>query len=159
MDLRAAVLQGQSLDEALGSAAPLWVAGSALKARVEVEGTPVPLPDEVEPHLLRIAQEALHNAARHSNGRNAWVRLAYGTNEVTLGVRDDGQGFDPQDTFDPAAGHFGILGMQERAERIGGVFRLDSRPGAGTLVEVRVSIPDAVPGARPAHSATRESVA
>ena len=63
MDLRAAVLQGQSLDEALASAAPLWVAGSALKARVEVEGTPMPLPDEVEPHLLRIAQEALHNAA------------------------------------------------------------------------------------------------
>jgi signal transduction histidine kinase len=152
MDLRAAVLQGQSLDEALASAAPLWVAGSALKARVEVEGTPVPLPDEVEPHLLRIAQEALHNAARHSKGRNAWVRLAYGANEATLSVRDDGQGFDPQNTFDPAAGHFGILGMQERAERIGGVFRLDSRPGAGTLVEVRVSIPGAAPGAGQAYS-------
>ena len=152
MDLRAAVLQGQSLDEALASAAPLWVAGSALKARVEVEGTPMPLPDEVEPHLLRIAQEALHNAARHSKGRNVWVRLAYGTNEVTLCVRDDGLGFDPQNTFDPAAGHFGILGMQERAERIGGVFRLESRPGEGTLVEVRVSIPDAAPGSGPAYS-------
>ena len=156
MDLRAAVLQGQSLDEALASAAPLWVAGSALKARVEVEGTPAPLPDEVEPHLLRIAQEALHNAAHHSQGCNAWVRLAYGPNEVTLSVRDDGQGFDPQDTFDPAAGHFGILGMQERAERIGGVFRLESHPGAGTLVEVRVPIPDGARGAGAVRTGAEE---
>ena len=156
MDLRAAVLQGQSLDEALASAAPLWVAGSALKARVEVEGTPVPLPDEVESHLLRIAQEALHNAAHHSQGCNAWVRLAYGPNEVTLSVRDDGQGFDPQDTFDPAAGHFGILGMQERAERSGGVFRLESHPGAGTLVEVRVSIPDGARGAGAVRTGAEE---
>ncbi|MGD0579407.1 MAG: two-component regulator propeller domain-containing protein [Bryobacteraceae bacterium] len=152
MDLRAAALQGQSLDEALASAAPMWVAGSALKARVEVEGTPAPLPDEVEPHLLRIAQEALHNAARHSKGGNAWVRLVYAPNEVTVSVRDDGQGFDPQDTFDPSAGHFGILGMQERAERIGGAFRLESHPGAGTLVEVRVPVPDAARGAAQAHS-------
>ncbi|MGO9240222.1 MAG: two-component regulator propeller domain-containing protein [Bryobacteraceae bacterium] len=152
MDLRAAVLQGQSLDEALASAAPLWVTGSALNARVEVEGTPAPLPDEVESHLLRIAQEALHNAARHSKGRNAWVRLVYGADELTLSVRDDGQGFDPQDTFDPAAGHFGILGMQERAERSGGVFRLESHPGAGTLVEVRVSIPETARGQGKARS-------
>jgi signal transduction histidine kinase/ligand-binding sensor domain-containing protein len=156
MDLRGAVLQGQSLDEALASAAPLWVAGSSLQAQVEVEGPPAPLPDEVEPHLLRIAQEALHNAAHHSKGRNAWVRLAYGPDEVTLSVRDDGRGFDPQGTFDPAAGHFGILGMQERAERIGAVFSLDSHPGAGTLVEVRVPLPQAAHGAGHAHSGAGE---
>ncbi len=79
-----------------------------------------------------MAQEALHNAAHHSKGKNAWVRLSYvqngGAVQVKLSVRDDGQGFDQQGTFDPSAGHFGILGMQERAERIGGKFRLESHP-------------------------------
>jgi signal transduction histidine kinase len=145
MDLRAAVLQGQSLSEALRTAAPQWVAGSQLKVQVETEGETSKLPDEEEQHLLRVAQEALHNAARHSKGRNAWVRLSYlqvdGIVRVKLAVRDDGQGFDPQGTFDPSAGHFGILGMHERAERIGGTFRLESRPGAGTLVEVSAPVP------------------
>ena len=145
MDLRAAVLQGLSLAEALTSAAPSWVAGSTLKVQVETEGEPVKLPDEEEQHLLRVAQEALHNAAHHSRGHNAWVRLRYVTNgknaEVKLTIRDDGRGFDPHGTLDPSAGHFGILGMQERAERIGGTFRLESRPGAGTVVEVSAPVP------------------
>ena len=145
MDLRAAVLQGQSLAEALTSAAPMWVPGSRLKVHVETEGEAAKLPDEVEQHLLRVAQEALHNADHHSKGQNAWVRLSYAqdksANLVKLTIRDDGRGFDPEGTFDPSAGHFGILGMQERAERIGGTFRLESRPGAGTLVEVSAPIP------------------
>lgn len=159
MDLRAAVLQGQSLAEALTSAAPMWVAGSRLKVKVETEGEPVKLPEEEEQHLLRVAQEALHNAAHHSQGRNAWVRLSYvrngKTNEVKLTIRDDGRGFDPQGTLDPSAGHFGILGMRERAERIGGTFRLESRPGAGTLVEVSAPVPQSkhthAPGMETAH--------
>jgi len=116
-----------------------------------VEGTPVPLPDEVEPHLLRIAQEALHNAARHSKGRNAWVRLAYGANEATLSVRDDGQGFDPQNTFDPRPaisdpGHAGAGRAHRRSLPSGQpAWRRD-------LVEVRVSIPGAAPGAGQAYS-------
>jgi len=145
MDLRAAVLQGQSLGEALQSAAPAWVAGSSLKVHVEAGDEAAKLPDEEEQHLLRVAQEALHNAAHHSKGKNAWVRLNYeqvaGAIQVKLSVRDDGQGFDPETTFDPSAGHFGILGMQERAERIGGTFRLESRPGGGTLVEVSAPVP------------------
>jgi signal transduction histidine kinase len=145
MDLRAAVLQGQSLGEALASAAPMWVAGSRLKVHVESSGEPEKLPDEEEQHLLRVAQEALHNAAHHSGGKNAWVRLSYVREgeciQVKLAIQDDGQGFDPQGTFDPSAGHFGILGMQERAERIGGSFRLESRPGAGTLVEITAPVP------------------
>jgi len=144
MDLRAAVLQGQSLGEALTSAAPLWVAGSRLKVHVETGGDPAKLSDEEEQHLLRVAQEALHNAAHHSGGQNAWVRLNYvregGSLQVKLVIKDDGRGFDPQGTFDPSAGHFGILGMQERAERIGGTFHLESRPGAGTVVEITAPV-------------------
>jgi signal transduction histidine kinase len=153
MDLRAAVLQGQSLGDALRSAAPLWVAGSRLRVHVETEGEPAKLPDEEEQHLLRVAQEALHNAAHHAQGQNAWVRLSYVRNgetvRVELAIRDDGRGFDPQGTFDPSEGHFGILGMQERSERIGGTFHLESRPGAGTLVEISAPVP---PSKRPRTS-------
>jgi signal transduction histidine kinase len=138
MDLRAAVLQGQSLSEALESAAPLWTAGSDLRVEVEVAGDSGGLPEENEQHLLRIAQEALHNAARHSGGKSAQVKLEYGLREVVLTIRDDGSGFDPQRALEPAAGHFGILGMRERVERIGGAFHLESAPGHGTLIEVRV---------------------
>jgi signal transduction histidine kinase len=147
MDLRAAVLQGQSLGDALRSAAPGWVAGSGLTAQIALEGEPVKLPDESEQHLLRVAQEALHNAAHHSRGRNAWVTLRYDLDsrpaQVRLTIRDDGHGFELRGTLDPAAGHFGILGMQERAERIGGSFRLESIPGAGTTIEVTAPLPKA----------------
>jgi NarL family two-component system sensor histidine kinase YdfH len=76
---------------------------------------------------------------------------------VKLAVRDDGQGFDPQGTFDPSAGHFGILGMQERAERIGGTFRLESRPGAGTLVEVSAPVPHSAQAIAPESETTLSS--
>jgi signal transduction histidine kinase/ligand-binding sensor domain-containing protein len=161
MDLRTAVLQGQSLGDALRSAAPLWVAGSKLKVSVDTEGEACKLPDKTEQHLLRVAQEALHNAAHHSQGRNVWVRLSYvragGTVQVKLAIRDDGQGFDPQGTFDPSAGHFGILGMRERAERIGGTFRLESYPGEGTLVEVCAPDPHSKKASTPVIAAVRSS--
>jgi len=161
MDLRAAVLQGQSLAEALQSAAPMWVAGSQLKVQVESVGEAAKLPDEEEQHLLRVAQEALHNAAHHSQGRNAWVRLSYvrdrGAVQVKLTIRDDGRGFDPQGTFDPSEGHFGILGMQERAERIGGTFHLESRPGAGTVVEISAPVPHSRHAHKPGVETARPS--
>jgi signal transduction histidine kinase len=101
----------------------------------------------------------LHNAAHHSKGSNAWVRLSYlqvdGTVRVKLAIRDDGQGFDPAGTFDPSAGHFGILGMQERAERIGGTFRLESHPGGGTLVEVSAPVPPSKQASTPVTETVR----
>jgi signal transduction histidine kinase/ligand-binding sensor domain-containing protein len=161
MDLRAAALQGQSLSEALQSAASMWVAGSGLNVVVDLQGEPCKLPDETEQHLVRVAQEALHNAAHHSHGRNVWLSLAYTEKEVVLSVRDDGRGFDMRGTFEPMAGHFGILGMQERAARVGATFRLESAPGEGTTVEIRVPCKAAVrQGKRPhagmEHAHSRE---
>ena len=140
MDLRSAVLQGQSLSEALSSAAPLWLAGSPLKVHVQVTGEPVALREEVEQHMLRIAQEALHNVAHHARAHSAAVHLDYGAEAVTLTIQDDGQGFDPRDAFQLSNGRFGILGMQERAERAGGTLRLESAPQQGTTVEIRIPL-------------------
>jgi signal transduction histidine kinase len=61
--------------------------------------------------------------------------------KLYLRITDDGQGFAERDVFSGTGGHFGLIGMRERAERLGGEFRLESSPGGGTLVEVMVPLP------------------
>jgi signal transduction histidine kinase len=103
--------------------------------------------------LLRVAQEALTNARRHSGARRAWVSVTLDDREARLTVTDDGRGFDPALRDDPAGrprhGGFGLLGMRERAALAGGHARVDSRPGAGTTVTVTVPV-SAVASAVPA---------
>ena len=89
--------------------------------------------------LYRIAQEALSNVARHADAVTANVTLAFAADNVTLTVRDDGQGFvAPESPADLAPqGHFGLLGIHERAELIGARLRLNSQ-SAGTRLQVVV---------------------
>jgi signal transduction histidine kinase len=92
----------------------------------------------VKEALFRTAQEALNNVLRHSGVKEAAVELDFGEREVRLRVRDAGKGFLPA----AAAGgeSFGLVNMRERVEALGGSFRLDSAPGAGTRVEARVPL-------------------
>jgi signal transduction histidine kinase len=69
------------------------------------------------------------------------VELHLEARQIHLRIKDDGRGFDQQDVFSSRAGHFGVIGMRERAERLGGEFRLASNPGEGTEVEVTVPLP------------------
>jgi signal transduction histidine kinase len=85
--------------------------------------------------LIRIACEAVANAAVHGRARGVRVELSNGRS-VRMRVVDDGVGFDPQAPR-PATG-FGLVSMRERAEAIGAAFRLRARPGAGTAVEVEL---------------------
>ena len=109
---------------------------------VVVEGQAARLPDEVKGDLFRIAQEAIHNAVKHAGPRRIEVKLRYEPRGAALTVADDGCGFEQSAALGAADGHFGLVGMRERATRVGD-FRLTSRPGQGTTVEVRVSLPDA----------------
>lgn len=86
--------------------------------------------------LYRIAQEATHNVVKHANATRVQIRLSSAAGEVKLQVRDDGRGFDPQADF---PGHLGLISMRERAELVGGKFRLDSSPGRGTVIGVSLS--------------------
>jgi len=137
VDLRSDDLETCHLEEALpelaGRVAP------ALKTRVEVIGTPRRINPVAERNLLRIIQEALTNSARHAGVCNVEVELRYAPDLLALRVRDDGNGFEPAKTGGTESGHFGLVGMRERAERIGGHLTLDSKPGAGT--ELRVEVP------------------
>lgn len=112
------------------------------------------LPAEVELALYRMAQEALNNVVRHASARHADLHVSYGDGEVRLEVSDDGVGFDvPKIPTDFAPdGHFGLLGIRERAELIGARLELESAPGKGTLVRVRMELsvlPDTAKGPQP----------
>jgi signal transduction histidine kinase len=92
------------------------------------------LPADVEYNLLRIAQEAMLNAVRHSGLRTLNVTLESTPERLRLSVNDDGAGFDGAGAAPP--GHYGLIGMQERAAQIGAVFQLTSERGRGTTVSV-----------------------
>jgi signal transduction histidine kinase/ligand-binding sensor domain-containing protein len=141
MDLRASVLEGQALAAALESGTRMWTAGSGVEVNVEATGPESELPQEVEQHLLRIAQEAVTNALKHSGASRIAIKLHTEAKKLFLRIVDNGRGFDQQDVFSSLGGHFGLIGMRERAERLGGELRLASHPGEGTEVEVMVPLP------------------
>ena len=88
--------------------------------------------------VLRIAQEALHNAVRHARARQVTVRLRDGERGLTLEVSDDGVGFDPADP-ELRSRHLGLTSMEERARELGGRLELTSSRGSGTTVRLEVS--------------------
>jgi signal transduction histidine kinase/ligand-binding sensor domain-containing protein len=141
MDLRAGVLEGQDLPNAIESGARMWVAGSNVAVAVDFSGESRELPQEIEQHVLRIAQEAVTNALKHSGATRIGIKLHMEERKLNLRIEDDGRGFDPEGVFASLGGHFGVIGMRERAERVGGELRLDSRPGEGTSIELSVPLP------------------
>ena len=96
------------------------------------------LPHEVELSLYRIAQEALNNVARHSKATRADLIIDFDVKEIKLDVVDNGSGFDmPKSPTDFASmGHFGLLGIRERADLIGARLAIDSDLGKGTRLTV-----------------------
>lgn len=97
------------------------------------------LPPDVERGLLRIAQEALGNAVRHSGAGRVTLTLAARDSRVSLRVEDDGQGFDPEEAVTRSR-RLGLTSMRERAEALGGTLAIDSGAGRGTTIEVEVRL-------------------
>ncbi|MEU9608737.1 sensor histidine kinase [Streptomyces sp. NPDC048057] len=140
-NLSPVALEHDTLPEALEKTVAEWSRGCGVSARFTVTGTAEPLHAEVEATLLRIAQEALANTARHARASRVGVTLTYLGDEVIVDVRDDGHGFDPLAV--PArsgSGGFGLEGMRARAERIAGTAHVESEPGRGTAVSARVPL-------------------
>jgi len=100
-----------------------------------------PLPPGTEREILRVAQEAIHNVHKHAGAKNLFVQLEYGQDTIALEVRDDGRGFEAGTEVAPAAGHFGLTGMRERAASIGGTLEVTSEPGDGAVVRLRARVP------------------
>jgi ligand-binding sensor domain-containing protein/signal transduction histidine kinase len=138
-DLRSQALDKNDLPSALSDTARRLTADSTVIARVEVSGTFRQLSPLIEGNLLRIGQEAINNAVRHARARNILVNLTFDPAQVQLSVRDDGDGFDQQQSNGEGK-HFGLVGMQERAMQTGGSLKINSRTGEGTEVLVNVPI-------------------
>jgi Signal transduction histidine kinase len=141
MDLRASALEGQDLAAALQSGMRMWTAGSGIDVQVNITGHQNPLPQEMEQHLLRIAQEAVNNALKHASASKIAIGLHMEERQLDLRIIDNGRGFEERDIFSSLGGHFGLMGMRERAERLGGELRLETQPGSGTKVEVTAPLP------------------
>jgi signal transduction histidine kinase len=111
-------------------------------AQVRLEGAPEVgrLPPEVELAAYRIAQEALNNAAQHASARYISVHAARQGGTLVLTVTDDGVGFSvpAQPDLFTRQGHYGLLGIRERASQLGGTLQIDSTPGQGTRLTVRL---------------------
>jgi signal transduction histidine kinase len=112
---------------------------------IRTTGAPRRLPAETELALYRIAQEALNNVGKHAQARRAWLELAFSEDGLSMAIGDDGVGFSPTDAAkDPASqGHFGLIGMRERADLIQAQLEIASKPGHGTQITVRLSVPSA----------------
>jgi signal transduction histidine kinase len=124
-----------SLLEALRQSSGRLTEGTGVGVEVRQTGTPRDLSELQEENLLRIGQEALTNALKHAGAERMEIELDYGEEALVLRIRDFGRGFDLQSAEGPEQGHFGLSGMAERAQRIGGTLTVSSQPGRGTLIE------------------------
>jgi len=129
--LRPQVLEQGSLSQALESLVHGLTAGTPIKGECTIEETQYLLPSHVETNLLRIAQEAFVNALKHAHANVVQVELTFGSQTVSLCVRDNGQGFNPERQSRKG---FGLLGMHERIQSLGGQLTISSQPGQGTEV-------------------------
>ncbi len=137
-DLRARALEGGGLESAMRTMADYVRNGSTVEISVSVSGDAFPIAGQVENHLLRLGQEATANAVKHAEAKRICLELRYAAQAVQLIVQDDGKGFEIPTATLAQVGHFGLLGMKERAEKIGGELQVASAPGAGTRIAVIV---------------------
>ena len=134
--LRPSALEEGNLTDAVGQAVDQFAATTGVHAAFEVEGGPLDVSPGMAQDVLRIVQECLTNVARHARASHVRVRLAGGSDGLQVAVQDDGVGFDLTKALGQP-GCLGLLGMQERASRIGGALQVESTIGRGTKVILR----------------------
>jgi signal transduction histidine kinase/ligand-binding sensor domain-containing protein len=133
-NLRSPSLTSSDLPTALGHFADAATHGHHATLDFRITGPVERAPARVEEQLLRIGQEAISNAVRHSGADAIAVELCYEPGKVTLTVEDNGCGFDPEQVACTGDAHWGVTSMRERALQIGGSLELRSAPGEGTRI-------------------------
>ena len=139
-DMRSQVLEGRDLSVALSELLGQETQGTGICYKSVIRGAVRQLPSAIENDLLRIGQEAIHNAIRHAQPGTVTLELAFAEKRVLLSVRDDGIGFDQERTNSSATTRFGIKGIQERARQTGGTLTIHSAPGQGTEITLEVPL-------------------
>jgi signal transduction histidine kinase len=151
--LRPEPLERARLSDALACVAERWSALHGIPVQVMTTGAARSLRPETEFALLRTAQEALANVAKHAAATRVGLTLSYMEEDVVLDVRDDGLGFDPaRASREPAytgerayapSGGFGLVAMRQRIEGVSGTLQVESEPGAGTAISACVPVQSA----------------
>jgi signal transduction histidine kinase len=138
--LRPEPLEEALLPNALQEVAHRWSALHGVPASVTTTGAPLIMRPEIEGTLLRTAQEALANVAKHARATRVGLTLSYMGDVVSLDVRDDGVGFAPQarNGHGSAEGGFGLTAMRQRVQSLAGTLEIESEPGGGTAVSASV---------------------
>jgi signal transduction histidine kinase len=134
--LRAEAKHGEDLPQAITACGEDLTQNQTAQFTMDIVGTPQPLDPVVLDEAYRIGREALVNAFEHSNASRIEGEITYESARVRLSIRDNGDGINPGILKSGRTGHWGLSGMRERAQNIGGQLNLWSNPGAGTEVEL-----------------------
>ena len=138
-ELRPAVLDEQGLEVALHNQVRVFEATSGVACAIST-GLQGRLEPDLETVLYRVTQETLNNVGEHAGASRVTVSLAAENGSVHLRINDDGVGFAPAAVARLLGeGHFGLVGMRERVEMVGGQLSIDSAPGKGTTVAVEMA--------------------
>jgi len=130
--LRPLALEEKPLATALKDLIERVTTGTTMEAKLTLQGEPRELPEDVETNLLHIGQEVLTNALRHARASQFDVVLVFEGDLIRLTLRDNGCGFDPAKSHEG----FGLQGMRERAEEMGGQFSIESSEGNGAVISI-----------------------
>jgi signal transduction histidine kinase len=144
-NLRCRALEEFDLPGALTTSGKQITDGSNVRFELKAKGRVRPLPEILEENLLRIAQEALTNAVKHSGATLTEIELDYGPQNIVLLVKDNGKGFAVDNCVGPRDGHFGLLGISERTKRLQGEVSFLSAPDKGTTVRVQIPVEQEFP--------------
>jgi signal transduction histidine kinase len=138
-DLRPAARDGTDLVQALAAEGEQFAKLHSAKFHVSAQGVPRDLHPIVREEGFLIAREALANAFRHSAAASIEAEVTYGEEAFHVRIRDDGRGIS-EAVLDAGGrpGHFGLIGMRERAKKLGAAIEVWSKPGAGTEIDLRV---------------------
>ncbi|MBI2843805.1 MAG: HAMP domain-containing protein [Armatimonadetes bacterium] len=139
-NLRPTILDDMGLVTAIAQQVREVAIGANVEPRVTVKGDGTRMDAQKSATVFRVAQEALANVRKHANARNLWVEMETVDSTFQLTIRDDGHGFAIREDSNPSPRHFGLMGMRERAEMIGGKLHISSAPGAGTTVTLSVPL-------------------
>jgi len=138
--LRPLSLRDGTLCKALDDLLKRMSSGTDLIAEFHVEGEQRAIPEDWEEGLLRITQESLSNTIKHAQARTFRATLTFEPEQTQLRLMDDGQGFDPSIEHEG----FGLIGMKERVDQMGGRFNLHSQPGRSTEILIVLNHPTAL---------------
>jgi len=136
-ELRPQALERSGLAAAIQARLETVEERGGVRTELQVEGVEN-LPLAVQQELYHIAREALNNALKHARAQHVWVHLRFEADSASLRIQDDGVGFEP--SVARTGGGMGLPGMEERAQRLGGVLQVESIPGEGTTITLQVPV-------------------